>query len=152
LVALFASLASVHAFAEDKVFRFGVAMPMTGSAAPFGTDQVQALQWAIADINAAGGAAGHKLEAIVLDTQAKPQLGVNAATRLISVDKVPVLITAWSAVTAAVAPVVNRNKTLALIIGANSPRIADMGDYVYTTYPLADVDVTLLAKYAYDVL
>ena len=149
---VFLSLASTYALAQDQTFRFGVALPITGSAAPFGTDQVQALQWAIADINAAGGAAGRKLDAIVLDTQAKPQLGVNAATRLVSVEKVPLLITAWSAVTAAIAPVVNRSKTLALIIGANSPRIAEMGDFVYTTYPLADVDVTLLARYAHDVL
>jgi len=146
LLALFSS----ESFAQSKdPFRFGVALPLTGSAAPFGSDQVQALEWAVADINAKGGANGRRLEAVILDTQANPQLGVNAVTRLISVEKVPVVITAWSAVVAAVAPIVNRNSTLALIIGANSPRIANMGDYVYTTYPLAEVDVTLLAKYAY---
>ena len=149
---LLAPLSATAVDQSKKTFRFGVALPLTGSAAPFGGDQVQALEWAVADINAQGGANGRKLEAVILDHQAKPAVGVNMVTRLISVEKVPVVITAWSAVTAAVAPIVNRNKTLALIIGANSPRIANMGDYVYTTYPLADVDVTLLAKYAYKVL
>ncbi len=138
------------AMAQGKEpLRFGVALPLTGGAAPFGTDQVQALEWAVADINAKGGAGGRKLVPVIFDHQAKPSVGVNMVTRLISVEKVPVLITAWSAVTAAVAPVVNRNETLALIIGANSPRIANMGDYVYTTYPLAGVDVTLLGKFSY---
>ena len=148
---LFSALAGLSgtAFAQAKeAFTFGVALPTTGSAAPFGLDQVQALEWAIADINAKGGAGGRKLRAVVLDSQARPQVGIDVVTRLISVEKVPLAITAFSSVVAAVAPIVNRSEVLTLVIGANSPRIASMGDYVYTTYPLADVDVTLLAKYA----
>ena len=129
-------------------FTLGVALPTTGSAAPFGLDQVQALEWAIADINTRGGAGGRQIKVIVLDTQARPQVGIDVVTRLVSVEKVPLVITAFSAVVAAVAPIVNRNNVLTFVIGANSPRIATMGDYVYTTYPLADVDLTLLAKYA----
>jgi branched-chain amino acid transport system substrate-binding protein len=141
--------ASAAAFAQGREpFTFGVALPTTGSAAPFGLDQVQALEWAVADINARGGAGGRRLNAVVLDSQARPQVGVDVVTRLISVEKVPLVITAFSAVVAAVAPIVNRGNVLTFVIGANSPRIASMGDYVYTTYPLADVDVTLLAKYA----
>ncbi|HEV8109120.1 MAG TPA: ABC transporter substrate-binding protein [Burkholderiales bacterium] len=143
------SLITAAAFAQSKEpFTFGVALPTTGSAAPFGLDQIQALEWAVADINARGGAGGRKLNAVVLDTQARPQVGIDVVTRLISVEKVPLVITAFSAVVAAVAPIANRANVLTFVIGANSPRIANMGDYVYTTYPLADVDVTLLAKYA----
>ncbi len=137
------------AVAQSKEpFTLGVALPTTGSAAPFGLDQIQALEWAIADINAAGGAGGRKLNAVILDTQARPQVGIDVVTRLVSVEKVPLVISGFSAVAAAIAPVVNRSNVLTFIIGANSPRIATMGDYVYTTYPLADVDLTLLAKYA----
>ena len=108
------------AFAADKEpFSYGVVLPLTGAAAPFGTDQVKAHTWAVEEINAAGGANGRKLNPIVLDSQAKPDVGVAAVTRLASVD---------------------------------SPRISKLGEYVYTTYPLADVDVTLLAKYAYEKL
>ncbi len=129
-------------------FVIGVALPTTGSAAPFGVDQVQALEWGIAEINANGGANGRPLKTIVLDTQANPQIGIDIVTRLIGVEKVQLISTGFSSVVAAVAPIVNRNKVLTFVTGAVSPRIAQMGDYVYTTYPLADVDVTLLAKYA----
>ena len=145
------ALAAVNtaALAQSKEpFTFGVALPTTGSAAPFGLDQIQGLEFAVADINARGGAGGRKLNAAVLDTQARPQVGIDVFTRLVSVEKVPLVITAFSAVVAAVAPIANRANVLTFVIGANSPRIANMGDYVYTTYPLADVDVTLLAKYA----
>jgi branched-chain amino acid transport system substrate-binding protein len=141
------------AFAADKEpFSYGVVLPLTGAAAPFGTDQVKAHTWAVEEINAAGGANGRKLNPIVLDSQAKPDVGVAAVTRLASVDKVPMFVTAFSTVVAAVAPIANRNKILELSVGANSPRISKLGEYVYTTYPLADVDVTLLAKYAYEKL
>ncbi|WP_108659955.1 ABC transporter substrate-binding protein [Acuticoccus kandeliae] len=137
----------VRAQEAKAPFKFGVALPLTGPAAPGGADQVQSLEWSVAEINAAGGAGGRMLELVAADTQAKPQVGVDAVTRLISLEKVPLIVTAYSAVVAAVAPIVNRAEVLALVAGANSPRIAEMGEYVYTTYPLADVDLTLLAKY-----
>jgi branched-chain amino acid transport system substrate-binding protein len=143
LVASFA----VPASAED-VLRFGLAMPLTGSQALYGQDQVKAAEWAVAEINKAGGVNGKKLEMIVLDTQADPQLGIQMVNRLASVEKVPVFVTAWSGVVKAVAPIANDNKVVELSIGANSPDVAHLGDYVYTTFPLADVDITAVAKYA----
>jgi branched-chain amino acid transport system substrate-binding protein len=85
---------------------------------------------------------------IVLDTQADPQIGIQMVNRLVSVEKVPVFVTAWSGVVKAVAPIANDNKVVELSIGANSPDVAKLGDYVYTTFPLADVDITAVAKYA----
>src|SRR6478609_9449147 len=143
---LAASLAG-SASAQD-VFRFGLAMPLTGSQALYGQDQVKAAEWAVAEINKAGGVNGKKLEMIVLDTQADPQLGIQMVNRLASVDKVPVFVTAWSGVVKAVAPIANDNKVVELSVGANSPDIAKLGDYVYTTFPLADVDIAAVAKYA----
>lgn len=133
---------------SKEPLKFGLAMPLTGSQALFGADQAKAAQWAVQDINAKGGIDGHPLEMILLDTQADPRLGINAVNRLINVEKVPVFATAWSAVVKAVAPIANRSQVLELSVGANSPEIAKLGDYVYTTYPLADVDVRAQARYA----
>ena len=36
---------------------------------------------------------------------------------------------------------------LEINIGANSPDISKLGEYVYTAFPLADVDITALASY-----
>ena len=136
------------AFAQpNQPFRFGALMPTTGPEAGYGLDFVKTYEMAVKDINDNGGVDGRPLEMIVLDTQAKPQLAINAANQLIDVDKVPVIITAWSSVVKAVAPIANRTTTLELNMGANSPDIAKLGDYVYTMFPLADVDVTALAKY-----
>ena len=145
---LAALLGAVAPAAGQDVLRFGLAMPLTGSQALYGQDQVKAAEWAVAEINKAGGVNGKKLEMIVLDTQADPQLGIQMTNRLVSVEKVPVFVTAWSGVVKAVAPIANDNKVVELSIGANSPDVATLGDYVYTTFPLADVDVAAVAKYA----
>ena len=150
-VAAFAAAFAAPAAAQQTL-KFGLAMPLTGSQSSFGKDQVMAAEWAVADINAKGGVNGKKLEMIVLDTQADPTVGINAVNRLINVDKTPVFVTAWSAVVKAVAPIANREKVLELSIGANAPEISKLGDYVYTAFPLADVDVTALANYTYKTL
>jgi branched-chain amino acid transport system substrate-binding protein len=146
--ACFAGLAIANPASAQDAFRFGLAMPLTGSQALYGQDQVKAAEWAVAEINKSGGINGKKLEMIVLDTQADPQLGIQMANRLVSVEKVPAFVTAWSAVVKAVAPIANDNRVVALSVGANSPDVAKLGDYVYTTFPLADIDIAAVAKYA----
>ena len=141
-------LASGSVSAQQPTFKFGLAMPLTGGQALYGNDQVKAAQWAVDEINAKGGVNGKKLEMIVLDTQADPQVGIQATNRLISVEKVPVFVTAWSGVVKAVAPIANDNKVVELSVGAASPDISKLGDYVYTTFPLADVDIKAVANYS----
>ncbi|KMO32372.1 ABC transporter substrate-binding protein [Methylobacterium aquaticum] len=145
---LAASLGVAGAAHAEEPLRFGMAMPLSGGQATYGQDQVKAAEWAVAEINAKGGVAGRKLEMIVLDTRADPQAGIQAANRLISVDKVPAFVSAWSAVVKAIAPVANDTRTVQLSVGANSAEIARLGDYTYTTFPLAAVDITAVANYA----
>lgn len=141
-------LATVASASAQETLRFGLAMPLSGGQALYGQDQVKAAEWGVAEINAAGGVNGKKLEMITLDTRADPPAGIQAADRLVSVEKVPVFIIAWSSVVKAVAPIANDNKTVELSVGANSAEISKLGDYVYTTYPLADIDITAVARYA----
>jgi branched-chain amino acid transport system substrate-binding protein len=145
--AIATGLIASSATAQDAL-RFGLAMPLTGSQALYGQDQVKAAEWAVAEINKAGGINGKKLEMVVLDTQADPQLGIQMVNRLVSVEKVPAFVTAWSGVVKAVAPIANDNKVVELSIGAASPDVAKLGEYVYTAFPLADVDIAAVAKYA----
>jgi branched-chain amino acid transport system substrate-binding protein len=134
--------------AQQPTMKFGLAMPLTGGQALYGNDQVKAAQWAVEEINKAGGINGKKFEMVVLDTQADPQVGIQAVNRMISVDKTPVFVTAWSGVVKAVAPIANDNKVVELSVGANAPDIARLGEYVYTTFPLADVDIRAVAEYS----
>jgi branched-chain amino acid transport system substrate-binding protein len=129
--------------------KIGNALPLTGSQAGYGKDFDTSMRMGAKDVNDMGGIAGRPVEIVSLDTQAEPQLGINAVNRFIGVEKLPMFFVAWSAVVKAVAPIANREKVLALNHGANAPEIAHLGDYVYTVFPLADVDITKLARYMY---
>ncbi len=141
----------VRAQAKDPI-KLGTAMPLTGSQAGYGADFIVGMRMAAKDVNDAGGIAGRPVEILALDTQADPQLGINAVNRFIGVEKLPMFFIAWSAVVKAVAPVANREKILAINTGANAPEIAHLGDYVYTAFPLADVDISKLARYTVNTL
>jgi branched-chain amino acid transport system substrate-binding protein len=141
------SVASASFALSEDTLRFGVADALTGPSAIFGKDQIQAVRWAIDEINAKGGVDGQKLEAIFLDHQANPEVGIAVVERLAKIDKVPVFITAFSNVVKSVAPIANREKVLMLSVGANSPDIKNLGDYVYTMFPLSDIDMKALGHY-----
>lgn len=147
VAAMAISAAGLSPARAQETYRMGLALPLTGAQALYGQDQITAAEWAVADINKAGGINGKKLEMVVLDTQADPQVGINAVNRLVKVENVPVFVTGFSGVVKAVAPIANDNKVVELSVGANSPSVAQLGEYVYTTYPLADIDITALAKY-----
>jgi branched-chain amino acid transport system substrate-binding protein len=141
------SLPAILRAQGKEPIKIGSALPLTGSQAGYGKDFDTSMRMGAKDVNDAGGIAGRTVEIVALDTQAEPQLGINAANRFIGVEKMPMFFVSWSAVVKAVAPIANREKVLAINNGGNAPEIANLGDYLYTTFPLADVDVTKLARY-----
>ncbi len=86
-------------------FRVGSLCPVTGAGSPYGPGMQQAIRMAVDEVNAAGGAAGVKLELFSEDSQTKPDAAVLAAKKLIEVNKVQALLGTWaSGVTLAVMP------------------------------------------------
>jgi hypothetical protein len=66
---------------SEETLKFGLADALTGPSAIFGKDQIQAVRWALDEINAKGGVNGRKLEAIILDHQAKSEVGIAVIIR-----------------------------------------------------------------------
>lgn len=127
-VALTASLAAAHSQAQETV-KIGVVEPLTGGVAFDGTSFVKGAQLAAKQVNAAGGLLGKKLELVVADGVCKPAESVSAAEKLITSDKVPVLIGAFcSGATQAVMPVAERSK-VPLVTGTSSlPKLTEVGN------------------------
>ena len=61
--------------------KIGVAGPITGANAAFGAQLKNGAEQAVADINAAGGVNGQKLELVVADDAADPKQGVSVANK-----------------------------------------------------------------------
>lgn len=71
-------LAASAAHAQIKI---GVAGPITGANAAFGAQLTNGAEQAIADINAAGGILGNKLETVLGDDVSDPRQGVSIANK-----------------------------------------------------------------------
>jgi branched-chain amino acid transport system substrate-binding protein len=86
-------------------FRIGSLCPVTGGGSSYGSGMQKAIELAIAEVNAAGGAGGRNLEVFAEDSQTKPEAAVLAAKKLIEVNKVQAILGTWSSgVTLAVMP------------------------------------------------
>lgn len=82
-------LAAGVAHAQVKI---GSVLSVTGPAAFLGEDMKDAMQMAVDDINASGGINGQKVEWIFYDAESQAAKGINATKRLISQDKVNVIV------------------------------------------------------------
>ncbi|MDF2114450.1 ABC transporter substrate-binding protein [Roseiarcaceae bacterium H3SJ34-1] len=120
---------SMGAAQAQETVKIGVIEPLTGGVAFDGMSFVKGAQLAEKEINAAGGLLGKKLELVVADGVCRPAESVSAAEKLITSDKVPVMIGAFcSGATQAVMPVAERSK-IPLVTGTSSlPRLTEVGN------------------------
>lgn len=87
--ALFTGCAGGGGKEESKIGVFG---PLTGTMAIGGTHQKDGVQFAIDEINEAGGVLGHKLAGIYEDTEGNAQNAVNIMNKFLHKDNVTVTI------------------------------------------------------------
>ncbi len=80
-------LGSSSAVAQNTI-KLGVLSPLTGLYAIVGERSSQGIKLAVDEINANGGVLGHKLEAIIRDSETNPDTSVRVARRLILQDGV----------------------------------------------------------------
>src|SRR5882724_1997207 len=121
--------AAAPTLAED--LNVGFIAPMTGGFAQVGKDMVDGFQMYLDEVN--GDFAGAKVKMIVEDDQAKPDLGVTKAKKLILSDKVQMFVGGVLASTGyALAPVSTAEKTVYL---ASVPASDDLTQRDASKYP-----------------
>jgi branched-chain amino acid transport system substrate-binding protein len=107
----------------EKVVKIGVSGSLQKEA---GIGAKNAAEMAAQEINAAGGILGHKIELFFADDGARPEVGINAAKKLIFDDKVDVITGGWlSGVGLAQASHIFDAKKLWLSVGPASPKLAE---------------------------
>ena len=139
--------------AESEEIKIGAILPLTGDAASWGEMGKQGIDLAVDEINSEGGIKGKKIKVVYEDTQADPQKGVSAMRKLVSIDKVPVVIgDIVSAVVLAAAPIANENKVVLISPTASAPAVTDAGEYVFRNWPSDVFEGEFMARSAYNEL
>ncbi|WP_415162237.1 ABC transporter substrate-binding protein [Ottowia sp.] len=118
---------SAHAQAQDTV-RMGAVLSLTGANATAGEDVRRAVVLAVEKVNAQGGVLGKKFDVIIEDSGGNATTALNAARKLATVDKVPVVIGEYSSgITLPMAQYLVKEGVTHINIASTSVKIRDLG-------------------------
>lgn len=142
--ALFATVgAPLQAAAQDILI--GVSTPATGAAAIASEREMQGINLAVEEINAAGGVLGRQIKTMVVDNRCNPSESVNATNKLIEAKVVAIIGAHCSSASLAAMPLIKDAK-IPMVGGiASSPRITDLSgvggnEWLFRTNP-SDADM-----------
>lgn len=144
---------TLPAFAQDA-YKVGLVSPMSGANARYGAFANKGATLAAKEINAAGGVNGKKLEFVSGDSQCVPAEGVSATKRMISFDKLPVIIgDICSSVTLAMQPLAEESNVLLINAASSNPTItykAGVGGYKWTfrNYPTDESRAAIVLEHS----
>ena len=125
----------------------GAILPLTGPGAVIGTEQMKGIQFAVKQQNAKGGVAGHPIKMVFEDDQAKPDQAVLEFNKLVDLQHLPMIFTAYSGPSLAMAPLATRKHVLMLNAGAQSDQLAKASPYMFNTLPTTQDEVGVMVKY-----
>lgn len=132
--------------------KVAVVMGQTGPNASFAQQQIKGINYAIAQINKAGGILGRKVQSQVFDTQSSPPQSIAAMRRAIASSPYVVMGTADSAAT-----IVNEGVVAAAHVpqftGSTDPAIfSGKSHYVFGVEPNSATEAQMFTKYIADKL
>lgn len=118
---------------SKKPVKIGANLALTGSLAFIGTAENNGLLLAVEDVNASGGINGHRLELITEDNGGDVTNAISGMQKLISADKIDLVITAFTHITQAVKSIVAQNNLPMLYI-SSLPDIASENSLFFRDY------------------
>ncbi len=141
--------------AKSDEIKIGANFEMTGNVANYGNATLEGLKLAIKETNDAGGINGKKIKLIEVDNKSEASESVNAATKLISDDKVKLIV--GPAVTANViaeSQVATDSKVPVLAPDATSPAVTvengQVKDFIFRSCFIDPQQGDVMAKFAVD--
>lgn len=143
------STGAIGTTADDTIV-IGAIAPLTGDVAAYGIPAQRVIDLRVDEINAAGGIDGKKIVMKWEDGQCNANAASVAGQKLISIDRVQVILAFCSMEVLALAPLAEPANVLILSPLASNPSITDSGDYVFRDFPSDSSQGTLGAKVAFD--
>jgi branched-chain amino acid transport system substrate-binding protein len=135
--------------AENTVV-IGIILPLSGGAAQWGIPSRDAVLLAVDQANTKGGVKGKKIILQIEDDQCNPAFGVAAVEKILVKHKPIAIVGALcSAVTLAIAPIVENAKVVLISPGSTTPLLTHVGRYFFRVIPSDAVWGKAFAEYIY---
>jgi ABC-type branched-subunit amino acid transport system substrate-binding protein len=132
--------------ASAQDLRIGAIFPLSGANADYGDLYMGAAELAAIHLNEAKVLSG-KVSIVYEDSQALPQQGVVAMNKLVNVEKVNYVLSAFTGVSKAISTLATRSHTVAVNGGGVGPDLAELGEYFWNVIPLANFEVRAIVPY-----
>jgi len=131
------------------VILLGEVGSLTGSEATFGISTRDGIELALKEANEAGGVKGKKVAVRVYDDQGKPEEAANAVTRLISQDRVKMVLgEVASSNSLAMAPKCQSGQVPMITPSSTNPKVTAVGDYIFRVCFIDPFQGFVMAKFA----
>ncbi len=139
-----------RAYGQQGTLKIGMLLAMTGPGAFYGQVMSRGAQLAVDQINKAGGVGGLKLELVIEDHKSgDADAGVSGARKMLDVNKVPVILTSYSAPTLAIQPLAVEKKVLLLNGGGVGSSLVNKPG-LYNTRMLSSQTAPFVVQWAVD--
>ncbi|PTL82562.1 ABC transporter substrate-binding protein [Vitiosangium sp. GDMCC 1.1324] len=138
-----------RAAADEGPIVIGMLGSLTGSEASFGTVVRDGIQFAVEQVNASGGVKGRKVELRSYDTQGKLEESVAAAKRLLTQDRVVLILgDVTSSGSLAIADAVQAARVPMVTPSATHPDVTKKGDFIFRTCFIDPFQGGAMARFA----
>ena len=147
---LLALCGATSAWAQETI-NIGAVLSLTGANATVGEDVRRGIMLGIEHVNAKGGVLGKKLNIIIEDSGGNPTTALNAARKLATVDKVPVVMGEYSSgITLPMAQYLVKEGVTHLNIASSSTKIRQLGATSFSLVGLENFGNKFSAKDTWD--
>lgn len=149
LIMVLVVLSAFSGLAIADTIKIGIEMPLTGYGAIYGEDAKRGVQVAVDEINKAGGIRGKKVEVLFEDDGGVGKMAVSATRKLITMDKVQVIIGGMmSSAALPAAPVARENKVVFVATISSHPELTSPGGFIYRVHTTDRVNADSAGIYA----
>jgi ABC-type branched-subunit amino acid transport system substrate-binding protein len=134
--------------AQSAPVKIGFLMPLTGGSGRLGQMMLEGSTVAVEQINAAGGIGGHPIQLILEDSQALSKTGIDGFRKLVDIDGTNVIITGFTPVVVAIAPLSKESKVYLISASTASPALRGISPYFQSTWMYDDETVRRILPFA----
>ncbi|HYH94574.1 ABC transporter substrate-binding protein, partial [Hyalangium sp.] len=134
---------------EEGPLVIGSVGSLTGPEASFGAPVRDGIQFAVDEVNAAGGVKGRRVELRAYDTQGRLEESVSAAQRLVTKDRVQLILgDVSSSNSMAVADIAQAARVPMVTPSSTHPDVTRKGDYIFRTCFIDPFQGQVMARFA----
>jgi branched-chain amino acid transport system substrate-binding protein len=130
----------------------GAILPQTGDVAIFGQWIQNGLELGLNNFESENPDLKVKIKLILEDSKNESKDGLSSLNKLISIDKIDILISAMSKVSIPLIPVSEKNKIPHLMQDVTYPNVTEKGMYLFRHFIQSDREATILSGYAINTL